>query len=51
MKIDEDLEAVISCTADRGVEIRRLTLDVRFTTGYVVRPEPDGDADMIKTGS
>ena len=50
MQIDHDLDIVIPCPTNDSVEVLGLTLDVGFTSGYVVCPETDRYTYMIQTG-
>ncbi len=51
VQVNDHLQPVRPRPADSLIEIVRLTLNVRFPTGDIVRPEPNRYPDMIETGS
>ena len=49
MKVDDDIEAIVSSPANSSLEVRKCALDVRLSRRDFKGPVSDGDADMIQT--
>jgi len=49
MKVHDDLKVVLLRPTDSFVEVRKLSLDKRFTARNVESPVANGDSDMVKS--
>lgn len=51
VQVNHNLDIVVPRPADHSVEVVRLSLDVRLSSGDVVRPVTDRNSHVIQAGS